>query len=194
MYDIGIIAEHSQYHRNRQEIRDMAAVYGADLLALLDHYCDPTLSRSWSPSQSQLLVGSLTPQDYYSRGREPVDWARRPLFAGFDVIRQHTSIGSKDTLSKQEDAATLFREASSPKDRTMVVVKTLKKKLAHALGVQVEDIDPRQNPSDYGVDSLMAVELRNWIWRDFGVKVAVFEILGRTAIEDLAGCVAERAG
>ena len=35
---------------------------------------------------------------------------------------------------------------------------------------------------DLGVDSLVAVELRNWIVRDLEVEVKVFEILGTDSI------------
>lgn len=46
------------------------------------------------------------------------------------------------------------------------------------LAVSDEDVDTRNPLSDYGVDSLMAVELRNWIRRDFKTIVAVFDLMG----------------
>jgi acyl carrier protein len=61
------------------------------------------------------------------------------------------------------------------------------------LGLQVEDIDPRKSLSDYGVDSLMSVELRNWIWRSFKASVAVFDIMGGKSLKGVAQLVAEKA-
>lgn len=39
--------------------------------------------------------------------------------------------------------------------------------------------------SDYGVDSLMAVELRNGIGKDYEAEVAVFDVLGGASIADI---------
>jgi hypothetical protein len=58
-----------------------------------------------------------------------------------------------------------FRQVKGIPERGAAVVKALIIKLSLALGLQAEDIDPRKSLSDYGVDSLMSVELRNWIWR-----------------------------
>jgi len=57
------------------------------------------------------------------------------------------------------------------------VVTALKSKLARGLGVEAKAIEGGKGLADYGMDSLMAVELRNWTRRDFGVSVAVFDIM-----------------
>lgn len=53
--------------------------------------------------------------------------------------------------------------------------------LHHALPA-AEDIDTVRQLSDYGVDSLMAVELRSWLSRDFSADITVFDILGGASI------------
>ena len=73
------------------------------------------------------------------------------------------------------------------------MVEALKNKLVHAVGLQVEDIDLYRGLADYGVDSLMAVELRNWIWREFHASVAIFEIMGGRDINGVGQLVAEKA-
>jgi aryl carrier-like protein len=44
-----------------------------------------------------------------------------------------------------------------------------------------------------GVDSLVAVELRNWFVRSIGADVAVFEIMGNSTIISLACDVAQKS-
>ncbi|KAK0610048.1 KR domain-containing protein [Bombardia bombarda] len=115
MRDAGIVAEREEYRRNRTNARDMNPVDAADLIAVLEVYCDPNL----------VIAGQ--------------------------------------------------------KSQLLVVMTALIGRLARALGVAAEDIDERRPLSDYGVDSLMAVELRNWVRRDFSATVAVFEIVGSGA-------------
>ena len=46
----------------------------------------------------------------------------------------------------------------------------------------------------YGVDSLVAVELRNWFAREFAAEVPVFETMGGASFESVGRAVAERSG
>jgi hypothetical protein len=46
----------------------------------------------------------------------------------------------------------------------------------------------------YGVDSLLAVELRNWIMREFQAEVAVFETMGGSTFSSLGLLIAQRSG
>ncbi|KAK3385499.1 hypothetical protein B0H63DRAFT_522832 [Podospora didyma] len=60
------------------------------------------------------------------------------------------------------------------------------------IGVIAEDIQPSKPLSSYGVDSLMAVELRNWIGREFSATMAVFDIVGGVPISSVVKLVAQR--
>ncbi|KAK4172635.1 hypothetical protein QBC36DRAFT_196527, partial [Triangularia setosa] len=54
-------------------------------------------------------------------------------------------------------------------------------------------IDPTQPLSVYGVDSLVAVELRNWLREALKVDMAVFEILGGSSYATIARDVVKRS-
>lgn len=47
-------------------------------------------------------------------------------------------------------------------------------------------MDPSKCLSNYGVDSLMAVELRNWMRRDFKASLAVFKVMDGMTIPTVA--------
>ena len=49
-------------------------------------------------------------------------------------------------------------------------------------------------PHVYGVDSLLAVESRNWFSKMWKADVAVFDITGQESIAPLGGAVAGRSG
>lgn len=180
MRTIGIVAENEEYRRVRQRTRDMQPVEEADLLAILDDYCDPARG-VLQPRESQLLVGAITPAHFRDQGEAPMPFLNRPIFAGLDgsstTLDRH-----KGSASMHADTVELFQRAENDEQRLDVVVEALKGRLARALGVSTDDIDKREALSDYGVDSLMAVELRNWVRKDFGASVSVFEIMGGKSI------------
>ncbi|KAI3391072.1 hypothetical protein diail_8058 [Diaporthe ilicicola] len=105
-----------------------------------------------------------------------------PLFASFTQPRGiQCSSGGEGHLT---DFASLFLNKANDEERVAIVIRALSAKLARALSVSVDDIEHSKqlHACDYGVDSLMEVELRNWIARDFGANVAVSHIMGGTKI------------
>ena len=66
-------------------------------------------------------------------------------------------------------------------------------KLAKAMTTAVEEIDVQRPVSSYGVDSLVAAEMRNWCFRELKADVSVFELLSGNSIAVLSGLVAARS-
>lgn len=193
---IGIISENQTYLQHRMHLGDMDLVDEKDLFVLLGHYCDPARGlQALSPDSSQLLVGATTPADLISRGEQPMQFMDRPMWAGFEALR--IASGRNTILAPHQKgtpgAAQLFREATGPVERGAVVVEALRARLARALGVEVDAVDARGGLSTFGVDSLMAVELRNWIKRDFGAVLSVYEMIGAATLSKVAELVATRA-
>jgi len=194
MESIGIISERADYRRIRERTRDMQPISTDDFIAVLEHYCDPALPQP-SPEQSQVLLGTSTPADSLARGDQPPSHLRVPLFSPFfNVVRSPSS--TSETQNADKDAAAVavenFMNATNVNDRTNAVVQLLKHYLVTALGVQPENVDLHRSLADCGVDSLMAIELRNVFWQRMRVSVAVFEILGAGDIQDLGRLVAKR--
>lgn len=188
MRTIGIIAENEEYQKRREQAADMGHIEEDEFLAVLDLYCDPALP-ILAPSKSQLLVGVVTPVDMLSRSQEVPEILRRPLLSGFSHIGGVADISGSTMAVKP---STLFRQAESADERAKVVVEELVKKVARALSIPSDDVDPARPLFEYGVDSLVAVELRNWIMKEFAADVAVFDIMGGTKIVAIGDMVTNR--
>ncbi|KAL6231689.1 hypothetical protein BDW75DRAFT_243683 [Aspergillus navahoensis] len=177
MHDVGIVAETVAYQRQRHTVNDMQPASARKLLALLDLSLHPAKSRQ-ELSQSQILFGLRTPADILREGKRAPPHLTQPLLPQFshppmslNPERTNTSM-----LESVIDPETLFHAAPTPQERTRIVLRALSVKLARAMSITPDDVEPHKGLSEYGVDSLMAVELRNWIVREFEASVAVFDI------------------
>ncbi|KAH9885669.1 hypothetical protein F4778DRAFT_798830 [Xylariomycetidae sp. FL2044] len=191
MRTIGVIAETEEYQRNREKARDMMPVEEDELLALLDTCCDPDSSFEHLDQkiQSQFLIGATTPALFLSRGDMPIPQVRGRIFSALTgdlEAEPNAAAGATDRHM------VLFAEAKGPAERAAVVVEALIAKLARALSVPADYIDVDKTLSAYGVDSLMAVELRNWFINDFDAKVAVFDIMGNTSVAAIGELVVSK--
>jgi acyl carrier protein len=188
MRTIGIIAENEEYQKLRELGADMAKVESEELLSLFNIYCDPA-HPVLHPDKSQLLVGVVTPGECLAMGMEPPFNMRHPLFAGF---RQ--SAGGTSVTDDQGgvDFPSLFKRTDGEEAKADVVVQALAVKLGRALSMTPDDIDATKPLFEYGVDSLVAVELRNWIGKEFAADIAVFDIMGGSTVSAIGALVAKR--
>ncbi|KAL3473816.1 hypothetical protein BJX99DRAFT_260932 [Aspergillus californicus] len=180
MASVGYVAQ-SQSQTVLATARNLAPIKTTEFLEILGHYCDPALPLL-NETQSELIIGGRTAEDYIARGEEPVPVMSRPLFAGFNGLRQQDARATRLEASEASPAM-LFQQTGSIRERVNIVTGALRAKVARSLGVGVEDVDAEKMLSDYGTDSLMAIELRSWMRKDFGADVKVFDMLGSKSMK-----------
>jgi acyl carrier protein len=179
MRTIGIISEKEEYQNFRMKGADMAKIEERELMSLLDIYCDPAYSHSHR-SKSQVLMGTITPSDLRSKGLKVPDAMERPLFSTFATCPDRLIAVES---SEGADAAGLFRQIEDVVQRESFVADALAHKLARSLSMAHDDVDRDRPLFEYGVDSLVAVEFRNWIGKEFAADVPVFDIMGGATIK-----------
>ncbi|KAI1349028.1 polyketide synthase [Xylaria sp. FL0043] len=72
---------------------------------------------------------------------------------------------------------------------TDLVVDTISSKVAAIRGMDPSEIEAGNPLSQYGVDSIVGVGLRNWLSGTLGAKVSIFEILQSASLTEFAGIV-----
>lgn len=186
MRSVGVVAESEalQDHFGKGT-QGLGQIEDDQFFALLDICCDPAAKSSVS-LPSQIVMGLETPADFFARGLEPSEIMQRPLFAHFSQAPL-SSHGKKS--GGELDFAAMFRQRQTPEERSDVVVQALQRRLARALGIESEDIDVEKPLHAYGVDSLVAVELRNMIGKEFVADVPVFELVGGRTVQSVADLV-----
>ncbi|KAJ5102441.1 Acyl transferase/acyl hydrolase/lysophospholipase [Penicillium alfredii] len=189
MRNIGIIAENEAYQRQRLEAGDFLPIEGSELLALLDIYCDPS-NLQQSPAESQVLLGISRPSDHLARGAALPVLLEAPLFLAYSYV-PNSAVGNSSASAP--DHGVQFRQATDSSERVQIVLAAISAKLARSMSITSEDVEPRKQLSSYGLDSLMAVNIRNWILAEFGATLSVFDIMGGASIAAVADMVVAKS-
>ena len=119
------------------------------------------------------------------------DYYKDPKFAylaQLDVRKdlEEQKIGGTDLKSALETSASLAHA-------TDVVEGALATKLAHSMSMAPDDIDTSKPVSAYGVDSLVSMEVRNWVHTVLRSTTGVYDILNSGPIVQLAAKIAENS-
>lgn len=158
--------------------------------AMLDELCNP--NNTVAPIlRSQISLGFELPETLRSKGIEFPGWMHDPLFRHLHQIRTVGGVveDSKDSVNY----AMLLAGAGTREAAEELITKAIVQKLSKALGLDVSVIDPSQPMHVYGVDSLVAVEMRTWLLKEMGAEVAVFDMVGESTIRSLGVFVAARS-
>ena len=195
---LGMISDIGFLHQ-RPEVQKALmrnSLYGInerDLLKLLDAaFAAPKMGPnldSDSLSRAHLLTG-LEPcrlVDLYQKGlATEFTWSTDARFAS---LLQAVEDQSQSHTIKTEAGSVLDRlRNASPESVQQLVTEAIVERLAKLLFVPVDQIDPAHAVSDYGMDSMIAAELRNWLVKTFNTDVSFLELLSpQMKIETLVG-------
>jgi NAD(P)-dependent dehydrogenase (short-subunit alcohol dehydrogenase family) len=86
-----------------------------------------------------------------------------------------------------------FANSESKEEKLQVCYKALAAKLAQVLVLSTEDVEPTMSVSSLGLDSLVAIEIRNWIAREANANVQVLELLSTGSLMALADVIVTKS-
>ncbi|RMZ82570.1 hypothetical protein DV738_g1477, partial [Chaetothyriales sp. CBS 135597] len=171
--DIGIVSEVPAY----QEHLHRMGLHGVDEDAFL-RSCEAALRHQTRSAPPPPTLSIINPAHILS-GVDPaallenaehypladMSWYADPRFGRLVQSVAHLASSSATTTTALGD---------NPSEEAIVRIH---KKLARLLYVPREDIDPSQPIKKYGIDSMVAAELRNWVFGAFGKDVSLLKLL-----------------
>ena len=149
-------------------------------------------------NKSQLGIGFRTTQPI-SSSESRVLWrrdVRTSIYRNLeDTARaselDHSSASGTDSLKGFLAASATNPHMLTLESSAVVVARHIGVTLFGFMMRPIEELDLRMGPAALGMDSLVAIELRNWCRQRFGLDVSVLEIMGAASIEQLGSFVAQ---
>jgi acyl carrier protein len=85
-----------------------------------------------------------------------------------------------------------FRAAPLDEEAARIAAQGIVGKLSEVLTIAAEDVDVARNITSFGLDSLTAIELRNWIAKELRANLQILELLSSGTINDLAALIVHK--
>jgi acyl carrier protein len=180
--------------RKRIEALGSKSISIQSILNLLDKVIH---RRSITPDEAQIIVNlepwtKLAPEAVMRRDRRfgtlRLRFLRGEAIAtgGLETKSLSPSALLTQALGQCNDGKSAAEEIRS------AVARAIATRLAAIFSLEADEVDFNQPLAAHGVDSLVAVELRNWLAAAGGVKISIFEILQATSLHQIAALIIAR--
>jgi acyl transferase domain-containing protein/acyl carrier protein len=158
--------------------------------------------RHLTAREALTLLGALLRRQAVEAGIMRVNWTQwkrvladmAAVAPRFALLAQE-SAGDDDALPEQTGVS--LRKTvldADPAQRRDLLVGLLRDKVAHVLGTAAAKLDVDKPLTDIGLDSLMAVELRNWIEGELRINLPIVELMHGPSVTQVADLLVQHLG
>lgn len=194
---LGVVANVGYVAKADQAIGDRtiaflggASIGSAQILGLVENAIRHPLRAD--PDSAQILVG--IPRDVPAADS---GFSRDRRFSNLRAMSQAPDSETKDMSSTSMIPRLLKKLSVGGPSQTLDGVKEtvctlITMKLAEIFSLSSDQINLSMPLAHYGVDSLVGVELRNWLSSALKVQVSIFEILQSRSVKDFSEVIVQR--
>ncbi|KAE8149582.1 hypothetical protein BDV25DRAFT_140696 [Aspergillus avenaceus] len=126
-----------------------------------------------------------------NNGEDPF-WHKDPRFS--HLVRQKIASRAASQRDTEDSAtpvasiplATAVRKSGTWDAAVPLIVEGLAQRLSSLLLLPLEDISPSESVASYGLDSLVAIEVRNWVRRELEAYLQILDIISAESLVVLA--------
>ncbi|KAF5635837.1 polyketide synthase [Fusarium sp. NRRL 52700] len=145
------------------------------------------------PFAAQIVARLSTgPGSHWNRDGES-QLGRDARFSALQYRQPREKQASDGGVIEKHSRAADLAEATSRANAEAIVFEAIAQKLSSIFVIAIGEIEPSKHPSHYGVDSLVAVELRNMISLQAAADVSTFSILQSQSLGALASEIVSKS-
>ena len=193
MVTAGVVAENEYLLASMRRLGHLMEIRQEELIALLDYYCDSNLPLL-SDADAQVLVGIEMPSAVLAKGIDLHHSIRRPMFRHlFQMAPEETKTDIYNADAAVVDRAAILKKTTSKDEAAGLVTQWFSGKIRQVLGLPEPDLDSSRPMHTYGIDSLVAIDLKSWLAREIGADIEVFVLLGNMSLKMVSAMAAEKS-
>lgn len=194
--DAGYLTDHTDQLEMFYVSEKFTPVYTKEVYALLDIFCNPENTVSASLPSPQVIIG-IRPPAHWRHIEEVPFTMQQPFWGHMHHVAPLSSVSDEGNdrvaPAKQERAHHIARRLAttgSLVEAAEMVCEALKHRVSLLLGTTADRLEEQQPMDSFGVDSLSASSIRNWIYKTYNVDVPIFEIIGGGTLGSVSRAVA----
>lgn len=182
--DIGYVADNEDVKRGLER-QGFEGISGEEVTAMIE-FAILNPRREGHPGQTVTGLGTWRSEGSHSS-------LVHPLFSHFRRMAFRSEQSDDHASGSEGKARDVLRSAVSVDDASAKACNAIIGKMSTLLMIPPEDISPSQPMSAYGMDSLVAVEMRNWLFREMDSTVPILELLANNSLLQLSNKIVKRS-
>ncbi|KAL8928300.1 MAG: hypothetical protein Q9172_000984 [Xanthocarpia lactea] len=148
----------------------------------IHHLLAEAIAAGRSDESPEIVTGLET---YNSASDNKPFWHKNPRFLHLIGATDSSQAGQGLAHNVQKTLKEKLTDASGPDDALLIIEGALLTYLASSPKLSIESIYTNVPVIHLGIDSLVAVEIRNWIFSEAGHDVPVLKILGGSSVKQI---------
>ncbi|KAL9043945.1 MAG: hypothetical protein Q9214_002884 [Letrouitia sp. 1 TL-2023] len=189
-FDLGVIDEIGYVAENKElkqalDKQGFEGIHESELMAMIE-------SAIVTPRRKRASGQTITGLGMYNAdGSQPT--FEYPMFSHFRRIYLKTEQVGGLVGNQVGNARESLRKAASVEEGANKVCEAIIAKMSSLLMLPADDISSAKPMSEYGIDSLVAVEMRNWLFREMDANIPILELLAKTSLLQLSEKIVRRS-
>ncbi|MCJ1382876.1 hypothetical protein MMC17_005989 [Xylographa soralifera] len=199
MLDDGYIAERPESLADSILAQGYSGMRRAEFESLLDYYCRADRYPLKHMAESQVVCGLQSPASAEAHFVKHWFWAKTPLMRHLWMRKDSRKTHGNGVYGNGEAGAVAsapyvvrLRAAGSLEEKERIVQEAVAGKLAAGLEFEAKDVDAGRSMARYGMDSLGAIDMREFLRKQLGITIDVLSIMDEQSLKSFCGVVVAR--